>query len=66
MRQWDRELSIIRDTREEDALKDIRFDRDNNIPPDATRARLKMNFDYDDQTIDELFAKADPEALVSQ
>ena len=44
MRQWDRELSIKRETKQEDALEDIRFDRDNGIPVVATRARLKKTF----------------------
>jgi hypothetical protein len=74
MRQWDRELSIKRETREEtrketkqeDALEDIRFDRDNDIPVETTRARLKKNYKYDDETINELLAQVDTESLVSQ
>ncbi len=58
MRQRDRELSIKRDTKEEAALKDICFDLENNIPAEITRKRLKENFGYDSNTIDELIKQA--------
>ena len=62
MRQRDRELSIKRDakneTKQEDAIKDICFDIEHNIPIEITRKRLKENFGYDSNTIDELIKQA--------
>ena len=55
MRQWDRELSIKRETRKEDAIKDVLFDRDNGISDDIIRSRLEQNYEYDAETINELF-----------
>jgi hypothetical protein len=66
MRQWDRELSIKREAKQEDALEMIRFARENEINDGKTRARLKKSFDYNDTTIDALFAQVDSESLVSQ
>lgn len=74
MKQWDRELSIKRDTRietrietkREDALEDIRFDLENGIPIDVTRRRLQKNYGYDNETIEELFAQIESESLISQ
>ncbi len=62
MKQWDRELSIKRETKQEDALEDIRFDRENDIPIEVTRKRLRKSFGYNDATIDELLAKIDAES----
>ncbi len=61
MKQWDRELSIKRETKQEDALENIRFDRENNIPIEVTRKRLRKSYGYNDATIDELLAKVDVE-----
>ena len=66
MKQWDRELSIKRDTKREDALEDIRFDLENGIPIDVTRRRLQKNYCYDNETIEELFAQIESESLISQ
>ena len=65
MRQWDRELSIKREIRQEDALEIIRFGREDGISDDKTRARLKKSFGYNNKTIDELFAIVDAKALVN-
>ena len=65
MRQWDRELSIKREIRQEDALEIIRFGREDGISDDKTRARLKKSFGYNNKTIDELFSIVDAEALVN-
>lgn len=65
MRQWDRELSIKREIRQEAALEIIRFGREDGISDDKTRARLKKSFGYNNKTIDELFAIVDAEALVN-
>ncbi len=66
MKQWDRELSIKRDTRRENALKDIQFDIENDIPIDATRKRLKVCYGYDTETIEELLAQVENESMVNQ
>jgi predicted transposase/invertase (TIGR01784 family) len=78
MRQWDRELSIRRETREEtrietrketkqeDALEAIRFDQKKDIPIEITRERLQESFGYDDDTINELIAQVATESVVSQ
>ena len=60
MRQWDRELSIKRETKAEDALQNIRFDRKYNIPEETTRARLE-HMGYKNNAINEFFAKIDAE-----
>ncbi len=61
MKQWDLLLSIKRETRqetrEEDALEAIRFDREEGIQEETTRKRLKR-MGYDEASINELFAKA--------
>ncbi len=66
MRQWDRELSIKRETRKEDAIKDVLFDRDNGIPDDIIRSRLEQNYEYDDETINELFEEVNNESVITQ
>ena len=67
MRQWDRERLIKRETwdeawdksKEEAALKTIRFGREYHISDDDIRKNLKSEYNYDDQTVDALFKKAD-------
>ena len=66
MRQWDRELSIKRETRKEDAIKDVLFDRDNGISDDIIRSRLEQNYEYDDETINELFEEVNNESVITQ
>ena len=65
MRQWDRELSIKRDEKRKIALNDIRFDRENGISDEITRKRLKESYDYDNETIKELFEEIDSEVAVT-
>ena len=52
----------IEETKQEDALENIRFDRENDIPIEVTRKRLRKSFGYDDATIDELLSKVDAES----
>lgn len=63
MRQWDRERLIKRETWDEAwdeaALKTIRFGREHHISDDDIRKNLKSEYNYDDQTVDALFKKAD-------
>ncbi len=65
MRQYDRELSIRREVREEtweeDALKTIRFARKNKISDEITRENLAEEYNYTPEIIDDLFARADAE-----
>ena len=69
MRQWEREISIKRevanDTHRQDAIDDIRFDRENGISEEMTRKRLKKNYKYDDNIINELFDIINNEITVS-
>ena len=69
MRQWDRELSIKRETKEEtkedNALKLIRFCRKKDIPDDEIRDNLKEDYAYDDEKINELFETLDKEEKIS-
>ena len=58
MRQWDRELSIKRETKQKAALDVIIFNRQNNISDDKTRLFLKKSFELQDDIIDELFRQA--------
>ena len=64
MRQWDRELSIKREVREEDALEIIRFDQTESIPPESTKKRL-VHMGYKPSEIDSLFAKIEAENAVT-
>ncbi|WP_024865669.1 hypothetical protein [Butyrivibrio sp. FCS014] len=52
----------IEETKQEAALENIRFDRENDIPIEVTRKRLRKSFGYNDATIDELLSKVDAEA----
>ena len=63
MRQWDRELSIKREVREENALEVIRFDQTESIPPESTMKRL-IHMGYKPAEINALFAKIDAEQAV--
>ena len=64
MRQWDRELSIRREVREEDALEMIRFCKEERISDDKIRQRISDKFKFSDQMINNLFAKIDAEQVV--
>ncbi len=72
MRQWDRELSIKREVREETtrevkeeaALEIISFDRTESIPPESTKKRL-VHMGYKPSEIDSLFAKIEAEQTVT-
>ena len=64
MRQWDRELSIKRETKEEDALNIIRFDRAESIPPSSTKKRL-IGMGFKSSDINDLFAKVDAEQAMT-
>ena len=63
MRQWDRELSIRREAKleanQEAALNSIRHGREDGIPDEKTRARLKADFGFSEDIIDELFRRVD-------
>ena len=73
MRQWDRELSIKREVREEttrevkeeDALEMIRFCKEEGISDDKIRNRLNIKFELSPQTINDLFAKIEAENTVT-
>jgi hypothetical protein len=70
MRQWDRELSIRRETREEvtkevtkkvtaqDAIRFIQFCLDNEIAEEKVRKELAEKYEYDDKQIESLFEQA--------
>ncbi len=64
MRQCDKEYIIkretIAETKKEDALEIIRFDRKYKVPSDITRERIK-SFRLSDDEIDNLFAQVDEE-----
>ncbi len=65
MRWFDEKRSIERQERFEIARSTIRFDRSENIMPEATRRRLlAMGLENDD--IDDLLAEIDAEELVSE
>ena len=63
MRQWDRELSIKRETKQEtkreDALTAIRYGREDGIPDEKTRTRLERDYGLSEDIIDELFRQVD-------
>ncbi len=65
MRQWDRELSIKRETKEEYALNTIRFGHEDGLSDEVIRKRLKTAYKYTDQTINDLFAKIDAEQAMT-
>ena len=69
MKQWDRELSLKREAtlaaKKEDAVKVIRFGREDGASDDKISYRLKTEFGFDSSEIDELFRQADEE-LVAQ
>ena len=64
MRQCDKEYIIkretIAETKKEDALEMIRFDKQHNIPTETTRERLKTFLPSDDE-INNLFAQIEEE-----
>jgi hypothetical protein len=60
MRWCDEKHYIIRDAKLEDALENIRFDKAENIPTEATRRRLRA-MGIKDNDIDELFAQINAE-----
>ncbi len=61
MKQWDRELSIKRETKEDDALKMIRFARKHNISDDDIRSSLESDYDFPPSIINNLFSKINAE-----
>ncbi|WP_022776412.1 hypothetical protein [Butyrivibrio sp. AE2015] len=65
MRQWDRELSIKREVREEAALNTIRFGHEDGLSDEVIRKRLKTAYKYTDQMINDLFAKIDAEQAMT-
>ena len=60
MRQCDKEVMIRRETRVDDALEMIRFDRQHGIPVEITRERI-LTFDLPKLEIDKLFAQIEEE-----
>ena len=70
MRQWDRELSIKRETRDltqkEAALEAIKYDRKKGISVEDTIDRLREQYLYDDETINELFEEVNNESVITQ
>ena len=65
MRQWDRELSIKREDREEAALNTIRFGHEDGLTDEKIRNRLKTAYKFTNQTIDDLFTKIEAEQTVT-
>ena len=65
MRQWDRELSIKREEKQNNALKLIRFCRKMGVSDDAIKANLREDYDYNNDTIQELFDEIDTEQKIS-
>ncbi|WP_155827740.1 hypothetical protein [Butyrivibrio sp. AE2015] len=65
MRQWDRELSIKRETKEEDALNTIRFGREDGLPDETIHNLLNKTYKFSDQMINDLFAKVDSEQAMT-
>ena len=65
MRQWDRELSIKREVREEAALNTIRFGREDGLTDEKIRNRLSKTYKFTDQIISDLFAKVDAEQAMT-
>ena len=55
--------TIVNETKEADALEMIRNGREDGIPDEKTRSRIKR-IGLDDTTIDELFEKIDAESAV--
>ena len=69
MLQCDRERVLVadakRETRKEDALKMIRFGRENEISDDKTRQQLGTEFEFTPSEIDELFKQVDADTLTA-
>ena len=67
MQQWDRERHLVLDakldTKKEDALNTIRYDRGEGVSDEKIRKRLDSIFKLSPSTIDELFAQVDAEEL---
>ena len=55
MRQVDREYCIMRETREDDALKMIHVERKHLIPDNEIREDIAEEFGYSEGFIEELF-----------
>ncbi len=60
MQQWDRERSIKKETKIEDALEMIRMGRQNSIPDDKIRPSI-IKLGIDEKDIDGLFKQIDDE-----
>jgi predicted transposase/invertase (TIGR01784 family) len=60
MRQWEREQSLVKETKKEAALEIIRNGREDGISDEKTRIRIRR-IGLDDSTIDTLFAQVNSE-----
>ena len=69
MQQWDRERIMKREwtasTREADALKTIRYGREDGVPDSKIRLRLERDYDLTASVIDSLFDKVNSEELAA-
>jgi len=69
MRQWDRELSIKREvreeTKEEDAMEMIKFCKEEGIEDGKIRHRIFDRFKLSESKINDLFAKVDAEQTMT-
>ena len=64
MKQWDRERIHDFELTRKDAIKLIRSNRRHNIPDEATRQDIIIDYGYDSETIDALFKEVDTNCQV--
>ena len=65
MRQWDRELSIKRETKEEDALSTIRLGFETGMDNEILRNHLKKEYSFTDDKINDLITKIKAEQAIT-
>jgi DNA-binding Lrp family transcriptional regulator len=63
MQQWDRERHLVMDTKKDDAISAIIFNRKHGISDEETKAYIINELGLSESCADELFAQVDAEAV---